>query len=75
MNKAPKEFLLRLQGQGGGGREGYTRYICTYIHVYIRGEGREVFRRRPQGSGLKYLCEHREDIKFRDEPKRGKIIR
>lgn len=32
MNKAPKEFLLRLQGQGGGGREGYTRYICTYIY-------------------------------------------
>lgn len=59
---------------GVGGKDILDIYARIYTYIY-RGEGREGFRRRPQGSGLKYLCEHREDIKFRDEPKRGKIIR
>lgn len=78
MNKATKEFLLRLQGQAGGGGRGYTRYICIYIYIYIQRERSLVGGHRALALILfcvEYLSECREDIKSCDEPKHGEIIK
>ena len=58
--------------------------VCVYTYTKIEGEGERERERSLVGgyrtlalilSCVEYLSEHREDIKFCDEPKCGEIIK